>query len=126
MRKKKVMNTKNDMTITTNLVFTPLLLHIMTHEIIIHAPQFTNESEYINTEVANNLSGKLDAYIRKMAKEDDKIRAELTLTRDKLGSTGKLEISFPGHAYRSSRENYAKLDDLINHLFIHIKEQMGK
>lgn len=120
------MNTKNDMTITTNLVFTPLLLHIMTHEIIIHAPQFTNESEYINTEVGNNLSGKLDAYIRKMAKEDDKIRAELTLTRDKLGSTGKLEISFPGHAYRSSRENYAKLDDLINHLFIHIKEQMGK
>ncbi len=98
----------------------------MTHEIIIHAPEFINEAPYIQAEIASNLSGKLDVYIRRTAKEWDKIRAELTLTRDKLGSSGKIEISFPGHAYRSSRENYAKLDDLINHLCIHIKEQMGK
>jgi hypothetical protein len=98
----------------------------MTHEIIIHAPEFTIESDYIRTEIQSNLSGKLDAYIRRTASESDKIRTELTLTRDKLGTTGKLEVSFPGHAFRSGRENYAKLDDLINHLFIHIKEQMGK
>ena len=98
----------------------------MTQEIIIHAPEFHNEAEYIQHEIENNLSGKLDAYIRRTANEWDKIRAELTLSRDKIGTTGKLEVSFPGHAYRSSRENYAKLDDLINHLFIHIKEQMSK
>jgi predicted PilT family ATPase len=98
----------------------------MTNEIIIHASEFQNESEYIQSEVESNITGKLDAYIRKTAKEWDKIRVELTLTRDKLGTTGKLEVSFPGHAFRSSRENYTKLDDLINHLFVHIKEQMGK
>jgi len=98
----------------------------MTHEIIVHAPEYQNEAEYIHHEIESNLSGKLDAYLKRTTKEGDKIRAELTLTRSKLGNTGKLEISFPGSSYRSSRENYAKLDDLINHLFIHIKEQMGK
>ena len=98
----------------------------MKNEIIVHASEFQLEAEFIHTEIENNLTGKLDAYIRRQAKEDDTIRTELTLSRDKIGITGKLEVSFPGHSYRSSRESYAKLDDLINHLFVHIKEQMGK
>ena len=98
----------------------------MKNEIIVHASEFQLESEFIHAEIKNNLSGKLDAYIRRQAKEDDTIRTELTLSRDKIGITGKLEVSFPGNSYRSSRESYMKLDDLINHLFVHIKEQMGK
>jgi hypothetical protein len=98
----------------------------MNTEIIIHASEFQNEAEFIKNEIDKNLTGKLDAYIKRQAKETDIIRVEITLSRDKLWSTGKLEISFPAHSYRSSRENYAKLDDLINHLFIHIKEQMAK
>lgn len=98
----------------------------MNTEIIIHASEFQNEAEFIKNEIVKNLTGKLDAYIKKQAKEADVIRVELTLIRDKTGLTGKLELSFPGQSYRSSRENYAKLDDLINHLFVHIKEQMAK
>ena len=98
----------------------------MNTEIIVHASEFQNEAEFIRNEIEKNMSGKLDAYIKRTAKEWDKIRAEITLTRDKLGTTGKLEVSFPGNIFRSSRENYTKLDDLINHLFIHIKEQMAK
>lgn len=98
----------------------------MNTEIIVHASEFLNEGEYIHAEIEKNLTGKLDSYIRRLAKEWDKIRAEITLTRNNLGSSGKLDISFPGHSFRSSRENYAKLDDLINHLCIHIKEQMAK
>jgi hypothetical protein len=41
----------------------------MTQEIIIHAPEFTNEAQYIRTETESNLTGKLDAYIRRTAKE---------------------------------------------------------
>jgi hypothetical protein len=41
----------------------------MIHEIIIHAPEFTNESAYIRTEVESNLTGKLDAYIKRTARE---------------------------------------------------------
>lgn len=98
----------------------------MTTEIIVHASEFQNESEMIHHEVDKNISGKLDAYIKKTAKEWDKIRVELTLTRDKKLISGKLGVSFPGWSYRSIRENFAKLDDLINHLFVHVKQQMGK
>jgi hypothetical protein len=98
----------------------------MNTEIIVHASEFHNEAEFIRNEIAKNVSGKLDAYIKRQAKEVDVVRVEMTLDRVKLGTTGKLEVSFPGHSYRSSRENYAKLDDLINHLFVHIKEQMAK
>ncbi len=83
------------MTRRTSLKFYSFITLIMTQEIIIHAPEFHNESDYIHTEIESNLMGKLDAYIRRTAKEDDKIRTELTLTRDKIGITGKLEVSFP-------------------------------
>jgi hypothetical protein len=53
----------------TEDIFYLFTLHTMTHEIIIHAPEFTNESAYIRTEVESNLAGKLDAYIRRTAKE---------------------------------------------------------
>ena len=95
-------------------------------EIILHAPEFQNESKYIHNQIEDNLIGKLDAYIRKTAKEWDKIRVELTLTRDKKFISGKLAISFPGSSYRSLRENFVILDELISHLFVHVKEQMGK
>ncbi|MBX9809570.1 hypothetical protein K2X92_04245 [Candidatus Gracilibacteria bacterium] len=98
----------------------------MNNEIIVHASEFQNEAEFIDIEVKKNISGKLDAYIKKQSKEGDTIRTEISLKRDKAGITGKLEVSFPGHSYRSSRDNYAKLDDLVNHLFVHIKEQMAK
>lgn len=98
----------------------------MNNEIIVHASEFQNEAEFINGEVNKNIVGKLDAYIKKHSKEWDVIRTEITLKRDKAWSSGKLEVSFPGHSYRSARENYTKLDDLINHLFVHIKEQMAR
>jgi hypothetical protein len=51
-------------------IFIYLPLSSMTStEIIIHAPEFTNEAKYIQHEVEDNLTGKLDAYIRRTAKE---------------------------------------------------------
>jgi hypothetical protein len=41
----------------------------MTNEIILHANDFQNEHNYIHSEIESNLAGKLDAYIRKTAKE---------------------------------------------------------
>ncbi|MBC7503731.1 hypothetical protein H7169_02070 [Candidatus Gracilibacteria bacterium] len=98
----------------------------MNTEIILHANDLQDKSAMIYHEIDKNIIGKLDAYIRKTVKEGDKIRIELTLIRDKIGITGKLIISFPGGIYRSARENFLKLEDLINHLFSHVKEQMGK
>jgi hypothetical protein len=110
--------------VITDVLF--FIFSIMNNEIIIHASEFDNEAEFIRAEVEKNISGKLDAYLKKLAKEDAIIRTELTLTRDKVGISGKLEVSFPGNSFRSARESYVKLDDLVNHLFVHIKEQMAK
>ncbi len=41
----------------------------MTTEIIVHASEFQNESDLIHHEISKNITGKLDAYIRKTAKE---------------------------------------------------------
>ncbi len=114
------------MKITTLQTIYSFTFFIMNTEIIIHAAEFQNEAEFIRNEIEKNLSGKLDAYVKRQAKDGDMIRVEMTLDRVKLGTNGKLQVSFPGNAFRSSRDNYAKLDDLINHLFAHIKEQMAK
>ncbi|MBP6981193.1 hypothetical protein KBB25_00240 [Candidatus Gracilibacteria bacterium] len=96
-------------------------------DIIIHADGFTNEREFIDHEVTKNLSGKLDAYIKKYEKPDAKSRLELTLTRTKNGEfSGKTSLIVDGTSFRSERENYKKLDDLISHLFTHLKEQLAK
>jgi hypothetical protein len=41
----------------------------MNNEIIVHASEFQNEAEFIDIEVKKNISGKLDAYIKKQSKE---------------------------------------------------------
>jgi hypothetical protein len=96
----------------------------MNTEIILHIPDFSNEREFIENEVHKFLGGKLDTYLKKMLHGDEKLRVELTLTRDKQGTTGKLIVSTLQKTLRSERENFAKLDDLIAHLFTHIKDQL--
>jgi len=102
------------------------LIISMSHEIILHIPEFLNEREFIQTEVERNLSGKLDAYLKKIAQENDKIRVELSLDRSKKGINGKLHIILPGTTIISESEDFGKLEDLINHLFSHIKDQLAK
>ncbi len=95
-------------------------------EIILHAEEYKNETEYLRHEIEKNLTGKLDTYLKKHVKEGDKIRVEVTIEPDKKWKSGKVEISFPGGSFRSSRENFEKMDDLIHHLFTHLKEQFAK
>ena len=54
---------------TEIVTFIFLSFSLMTHEIIIHAAEFQNEADYIHLEVEDNLTGKLDAYLRRTAKE---------------------------------------------------------
>lgn len=99
----------------------------MTHttQIIIHAPDYTVERESIETIIHSNLSGKLDAYLKKFHKSENPIRVELTLKKENDGQAqGKLVISLDTKTYRSERENFNNLHDLVNHLFGHIKDQM--
>jgi len=98
----------------------------MNTEIILHAADYPVERESVEIIIQNNLTGKLDSYIRKLHKWENPVRVELTLKREKDNqSTGKLVITIDGKAYRSERENFVNLHDLVNHLFGHIKDQIA-
>lgn len=97
----------------------------MNTEIILHAPEYSVERESIMIIIEKNLTGKLDAYLKKYHKSEKPIRVDLTLKRENDGqSAGKLIITLDGKSYRSERENFDNLHDLVNHLFGHIKDQL--
>ena len=97
----------------------------MKTEIIIHAADYSVERESIEIIVNSNLTGKLDSYLKKLHIGENPVRVELTLKREKDGkSTGKLIITVNKKSYRSERENFDNLHDLVNHLFGHVKDQM--
>lgn len=99
----------------------------MNTQIILHAEAFDNEKEFLQSEIEKNLAGKLDSYIRPhLTGENDSVRLEAFFDRAKTGFNGKLILDLPNVSYRSERENFEKLDDLVSHLFSHLKTQMAK
>ncbi len=99
----------------------------MNPEIIIHAADYPVEKESLTILIEKNLAGKMDSYIKKHEKPNSPVRVELTTKRESDGkATGKLVLSVGPKSYRSEREHFDNLADLVNHLFTHIKEQMAK
>jgi hypothetical protein len=99
-----------------------------TPEIILHASDFSEEMKKSLMEyVEKNLDGKLDSYIKKHEKPNSPVRVEVTVKREKDKEyQGKVILSVGPKNYRSERENFKDLKDLVMHLFTHIKEQMAK
>lgn len=76
--------------------------------------------------VEENLSGKLDKYLKKLDGEDVEGEISLVLEENKIGKfNGTLNVSIDGKTFHYEREDFKKLDDLINHLFDHLKEDLG-
>ena len=98
----------------------------MNTEIILHAPEFANEREFIQSKIQENLEGKMDTYLKKYVKNGEKIRIEMRLDRGKQGISWKIHLVIPGHAFHTERQDFAKLDDLVSHLFTHLKEQLAR
>lgn len=96
-------------------------------EIIIHAADYPVEKESLSILVEKNLAGKMDSYIKKHEKPNSPVRVELTVKRESDGkASGKLVLSVWPKSYRSEREHFDSLSDLVNHLFTHVKDQMAK
>lgn len=99
----------------------------MNLEIILHASEFENEKEFLHREIEKNITGKLDSYIRSHLTEmNDVVRLEAFFERAKTGFDGKMTLTLPDTTVRSSREGFEKLDDLVSHLFTHLKTQLVK
>ena len=85
-----------------------------------------HNKEVVERLVKENLSGKLDTYLQKFSGDDVKWLLSLVLEENKSGRfNGTLNVTIDGKLYHYEREDFKKLDDLINHLFDHLKESLG-
>lgn len=76
--------------------------------------------------VDENLSGKLDTYLQKLDGDNVEGTVSLVLEENKIGRfNGTLNVTIDGKAFHYEREDFKKLDDLVNHLFDHLKESLG-
>ena len=77
--------------------------------------------------VNENLENKLDNYLNKFKKSDAVWTIDFTVDKNKKWLfNAKLQINLDWKRYRYEREDYKKLDDLINNLFVHFKEELSK
>ena len=96
-------------------------------QVKIHVDSHLEDSKaVIDRLVEANLNNKLDSYLKKFSKNDAEWTVELSLDKNKKGEfNGKVQATFDGKSFRSEREDFKKLDDLVNHLFDHIKVQLA-
>lgn len=85
-----------------------------------------HDKEVIERLVEENLTGKLDKYLQKLDGDDVEGEVSLILEENKIGRfNGTLNVSINGKSFHYAREDFKKLDDLVNHLFDHLKEDLG-
>lgn len=77
--------------------------------------------------VKHNLENKLDNYLKKFeCKEDAEGIIEVKVDKNKKDLfDGVVSANLDWKAFRYSREDYKNLDDLVNHLFDHFKEELS-
>jgi len=89
--------------------------------------ELTDSKEVVERLVSENLKNKLDQYLNKFDKADAEWIIEVTTDKNKKWLfNAKIQANLDGKTYRFEREDYKKLDDLINHLFDHFKESLSK
>lgn len=82
--------------------------------------------EVVERIVNDNISSKLDNYLNKFKKEDSEGFIKVTVNKNKKWLFDwNVNAVFDWETYRSEREDFKNLDDLINHLFDHIKWQLS-
>lgn len=93
----------------------------------INIKNMDNVKDFVERLVEENLTGKLDNYLQKFNAPNIEWELALTLEKNKKDLfNGSLQILIDGKNYRYEREDFKKLDDLINHLFEHFKEELAR
>ncbi|EKE27961.1 MAG: hypothetical protein ACD_3C00120G0008 [uncultured bacterium (gcode 4)] len=92
----------------------------------INLKNMANDRPVTERLVEENLNWKLDNYLQKFKSEEIEWKLSLTLEKNKKDLfNGSLQLIIDGKRFRYKREDYKKLDDLINHLFDHFKEELA-
>ena len=98
-------------------------------QVKIHAGKEVDFSkEVIERLVEENLNSKVNSYLKQFDKKDDaEGTLELKIDKNKKNLfDGILQATLDGQSFRYEREDYKNMDDLINHLFDHLKEGLSK
>ncbi len=84
--------------------------------------------ESIKKLVYKNLNMKIDSYLMKYLKnEDSEWILDIKISKNKKWNYDwNFNFQLPGTDVIYKRENFKKVDDLVQHFFEHAKEQLGK
>lgn len=97
-------------------------------KIVIHVNDAVEQSkEVIERLVSTNLESKVSAYLKKYEdKKDAEGTIEIKIEKNKKDLfNGKLIANLDADEFIFEREDYENLDDLINNLFRHLKEELS-
>jgi len=99
-------------------------------DVKIRVGNLEHNREVIERLVEENIKNKLDRYLKKFDKTDAVGSIDLSVEKySGLNENGlfrgKLQVTLDGKSYPFSREEFKKLDDLINHLFGKLKESLS-
>lgn len=94
-------------------------------KIILHV--FESAKEVVERLVKENLEHKVSAYLKKYEdKKDAEGTIEITVEKNKKDLfNAKLIANLDSDQFIFEREDYENLDDLINNLFKHLKEELS-
>ncbi len=85
-----------------------------------------NAKDAVERLVEENLRTKLDSYLKKFDKDSAEGLLELKVDKNKKAMyDGVLQVNLDWKNFRYEREDYTNLDDLVNHLFNHLKEELS-
>jgi hypothetical protein len=83
--------------------------------------------EVIDRLVKENLNNKLDNYLNKFTKDAAEGIIEVSIDKNSRSLFDwKIQASLDWKIFRFEREEFKKLDDLINHLFDKFKIELSK
>jgi len=93
-------------------------------QVKVHAP--TESKEVVERIAQLNLDKKINSYLVKLDRKDSQWVLEVFVEKNKKSLfNAKLQINIDGKSFRYEREDYKNLDDLVNHLFDHFKEELA-
>lgn len=82
--------------------------------------------EVIDRIIKENLNNKLDNYLNKFNKDTSEWIIEISIDKNSRSLFDwKIQANLDWHAFRFVREDFKKLDDLINHLFDKFKVELS-
>ncbi len=97
----------------------------MNLKIQIHAPD--EAKKVVERIVSENLDKKVNSYLNKFDWVDVEGLVDIKIDKNKKSLfNGNLQININGESFRYEREDFKNLDDLVNHLFAHFKEELAK